>query len=204
MKKLFTFLLLALCLNQVAFAVQHPSKHHAIAAWIAEDTKGVVTEKTALKYVHYAFESAERWEVDPLLLLAIMKPESRYKANAKNRSGASGLMQVIPKWHRAKIKGRNIFNPKTNIDVAAQILNEYLEWNRENLYRAIQKYNGGARSHYVKNVKKTYKELRQVVTGWHFMNEEPMQAEYHYDKPRNWAASRERYVYKQMFAQSSY
>lgn len=53
-----------------------------------------------LKYVSYAYEAGEKWKVDPLLLLAIMKPESNYRQSACNKSGASGLMQVIPKWHR--------------------------------------------------------------------------------------------------------
>lgn len=51
----------------------------------------------------------------------IMNCESKEDPNAYNKSGASGLFQIIQKWHKDKIAGRDIFNPEINIDVAYQI-----------------------------------------------------------------------------------
>ncbi len=173
------------------FNLSFAGEREALASWIVQETKGKVAHATAAKYVSYAYEAGKKWEVDPLLLLAIMKPESNYRQSARNKSGASGLMQVIPKWHREKIKGRNIFNPKTNIDVAAQILNEYLNWHGESLHAAIKRYSGGAGKRYQNKIHETYVSLRRTVVIWKFVNEVPIQRIHRFEQPRHWAKIKE-------------
>ena len=182
------------------FNLSFAGEREALASWIVQETKGKVAHAVAAKYVSYAYEAGEKWKVDPLLLLAIMKPESNYRQSARNKSGASGLMQVIPKWHREKIKGRNIFNPKTNIDVAAQILNEYLNLQGNNLHKAIHRYSGGAGAHYKIKIRNTYKQLRQEVVRWKFVNEEHIENKHVFDEPRRWV----QYIQPEPAVASSY
>ena len=180
------FFALLQCLN-VSFA----GERAALAQWIVQETKGRVTSAQASKYVGYAYEAGQAWKVDPLLLLAIMKPESNFKQNARNKSGAVGLMQVIPKWHRDKIKKRNILNPKVNIDVAAQILDQYLNWHGESLHAAIKRYSGGAGKRYQNKIHETYVSLRRTVVMWKFVNEVPIQRIHRFEQPRHWAKIKE-------------
>ncbi len=51
----------------------------------------------------------------------VMWCESRCDPSAHNRSGASGLMQVMPMWH----KGRDPFDPQTNLAMALEV------WSRQ-------------------------------------------------------------------------
>lgn len=173
------------------FNLSFAGERAALAQWVVQETKGKVTPSQASKYVGYAYEAGQAWKVDPLLLLAIMKPESNFKQNARNKSGAVGLMQVIPKWHRDKIKKRNILNPKVNIDVAAQILDQYLNWHGESISTAINRYSGGANKKYHRDVQDTYKQLRKVIVEWKFINELHIQNSHRFHQPRYWATGEE-------------
>jgi hypothetical protein len=115
-----------------------------------------------------------------------MKAESNYRSTAANKSGARGLMQIIPRWHHDKIAGRNIMHYKTNIDVGAQILNEYLKLHRENFTKAMRMYSGGAGSPYKGKIHKTYQELRDVAYGWKFTNDKQLIAEHRFVDPRRY------------------
>lgn len=66
-------------------------------------------------------------ELDTAIVQAVMETESNYDPNAGNSSGAIGLMQVIPKWHkyRAEKYGlHDLWEPYTNILVGMDFLNE--------------------------------------------------------------------------------
>lgn len=173
------------------FNLSFAGEREALASWIVQETKGKVAHAVAAKYVSYAYEAGEKWKVDPLLLLAIMKPESNYRQSARNKSGASGLMQVIPKWHREKIKKRNILNPRVNVDVGAQILDQYLNWHGESISSAINRYSGGASKKYHRAVQDTYKQLRKVIVEWKFINELHIQNSHRFHQPRYWATGEE-------------
>jgi len=47
----------------------------------------------------------------------VMWCESRCSPTARNRSGASGLMQIMPMWWR----GRNPYEPATNLTMALEV-----------------------------------------------------------------------------------
>ncbi len=70
----------------------------------------------------YAFNLCIEYKFDYALLLAMIETESEYKQWAKSKAGAMGYMQIIPKYHKEKIKefSRNetdITNPYLNIKV---------------------------------------------------------------------------------------
>lgn len=66
-------------------------------------------------------------ELDTAIVQAVMETESNYDPNAGNPSGAIGLMQIIPKWHRHRAEKyglHDLWDPYTNILVGMDLLNE--------------------------------------------------------------------------------
>lgn len=82
--------------------------------------------EVARKYAVWVFEAAYRYSVDPILLLAIMSNESKFNYKAISPTGPIGLMQIAATWHKDKITSPSeLFDPKRNIFVGAQIVAEY-------------------------------------------------------------------------------
>lgn len=66
-------------------------------------------------------------ELDKAIVQAVMETESNYDPNAGNPSGAIGLMQIIPKWHRHRAEKyglHDLWDPYTNILVGMDLINE--------------------------------------------------------------------------------
>lgn len=141
---------------------------------------------TAKGYVVAAQEASSRSAVDPLLVLAVIARESKFVFTgnqddlSRNVDPMSvdplqphGPMQVSGRWHADKMPvdqaGR--IRPTTheeNIQAGAEVLAEYLERDRGNLRRALQRYNGcttGDCESYPAYVLRVRRELRQVVEG---------------------------------------
>jgi soluble lytic murein transglycosylase-like protein len=59
------------------------------------------------------------WTEDqlPELLDRIMWCESKCEPHAHNPSGASGLLQIMPMWH----KGRDAFDPDVNLAIGLEV-----------------------------------------------------------------------------------
>lgn len=93
-----------------------------------------------LKTVHY---EAQRAELDPELVLAVIDVESRYDRYAISSAGAQGLMQVMPFWlDEIGHPEDNLFVINTNIRLGCTILKYYLNMEKGNLSRALARYNG--------------------------------------------------------------
>lgn len=95
---------------------------------------------TILKTVHY---EAQRAELDPELVLAVIDVESRYDRFAISSAGAQGLMQIMPFWlNEIGRPDDNLFSISTNIRLGCTILKYYLNMEKGNLARALARYNG--------------------------------------------------------------
>ena len=88
--------------------------------------------------------------VDPLLVLAVMREESRYKPLAVSRSNAQGLMQLMPAtrdWIASKlgisVGAAAVFDPKTNIRLGTWYLSYLLRYFNGDVELALAAYNGG-------------------------------------------------------------
>lgn len=99
---------------------------------------------TAMKLMTTVYDIAKESKQDPKLILAIIATESSFNAKALSRRDAAGYLQVIPKWHRDKIKGRNIWNMEVNIEVGVKILNDCRR-KYSSLRNALGCYNGAVR-----------------------------------------------------------
>jgi soluble lytic murein transglycosylase-like protein len=110
------------------------------------DLKFKVSEPlTATKadIVKIAEEAATKYKLDSKLLLSIIKQESGFNQNAVSKTGAQGLMQLMPST--AKNLGViNSLDPKQNIDGGARYIKNLLEKYRGNLVLALAAYNAGS------------------------------------------------------------
>jgi soluble lytic murein transglycosylase-like protein len=95
--------------------------------------------------VESAFRAADQVGLDPLLVLAVIAIESRFNPFAESVAGAKGLMQIIPRFHRAKLEPfggeEALLDPQSNILVGARILQEYV-YRTGTLEAGLQLYNG--------------------------------------------------------------
>jgi hypothetical protein len=85
--------------------------------------------------------AARRHNVDPRLVHAVITVESRYRADARSRKGAMGLMQLMPATAR-ELQVRDPYDPAANIEAGVRHLRHLLE--RFDLPRAVAAYNAGA------------------------------------------------------------
>jgi soluble lytic murein transglycosylase-like protein len=89
-------------------------------------------------------KAAERYEVDPALVKAIIMAESSYNPMAVSRKGAQGLMQLMPRTARA-LGVKNSFDPKNNIDAGVRYFRQLLDQFDGDVKLAIAAYNAGSR-----------------------------------------------------------
>lgn len=95
-----------------------------------------------LRRVHH---EATRSSLDPELVLAVIQVESDFDRFAISRSGAQGLMQIMPFWlDEIGRPGDNLFHIGTNLRLGCTILKYYLELERGHMARALARYNGSA------------------------------------------------------------
>ncbi len=130
----------------------------------------IATEFTE-RIVGAAHRVAREVGLDPLLVLAVISVESRFNPIAESVMGAKGLMQIIPKYHAEKLRAAGgedaVFDPESNIEIGARILQEYVR-RTGTLEAGLQFYNGASRdttSSYAQKVFAERSRLLQVVSG---------------------------------------
>lgn len=101
------------------------------------------------KYKNYVLEFAEKYDLEPALVYATIKQESDFDKFAVSKSGALGLMQILPntaKWIAGELEidynEELIFEPKYNIEFGCFYLN-YLFNKFSDLDVVICAYNAG-------------------------------------------------------------
>lgn len=107
----------------------------------------LIGRDAAAPVVLAAHRAARQVGLDPLLVLAVIAVESRFNPLAESVMGAKGLMQIIPKFHRAKLEALGgeeaVFDPESNILLGARILQEYVH-RTGTLEAGLQYYNGAS------------------------------------------------------------
>jgi len=93
-----------------------------------------------LRTVHF---EAKNNGLDPQLVLAVIEVESGFRKYAVSSASARGYMQVMPFWTReAGRPGDNLFNLRTNVIYGCWILGHYMDREKNDLFRALGRYNG--------------------------------------------------------------
>jgi soluble lytic murein transglycosylase-like protein len=95
-----------------------------------------------IPYGELIHEKAEKYDVDPALVAAVIEQESRFKPRAKSHVGARGLMQLMPRTGRW-MGARNLYDPEQNVDAGVKYI-KYLDKRfNGDLKKIIAAYNAG-------------------------------------------------------------
>ncbi len=93
---------------------------------------------------------AERWELDPHLVAALIRQESAFTANTRSPVGARGLMQIMPPTGRAlarvegvRFSARRLYEPSLNLRLGTRYLRQLLGEFDERMDYALAGYNAG-------------------------------------------------------------
>lgn len=98
-------------------------------------------------------EHCQKYDIDPLLVMAIIRTESKFSSQAHSRVGAKGLMQIMPEtgaWIAKQMKISNfteemLFKPEYNIPMGIWYIS-YLERTfKGDLSVILAAYNAGER-----------------------------------------------------------
>lgn len=104
-----------------------------------------------IEYKDIIVKYAGSYGLDPYLVAAIIKVESRYDSFARSAKGALGLMQIKPstgKWIGEKLKITNfneemLYDPEINIKMGCWYLDYLLKYYNGDIKLVLAAYNGG-------------------------------------------------------------
>lgn len=109
------------------------------------------------EYSEYVYKYAQEYNVDPLMVFAIIKAESNFNPNVVSNSGAVGLMQLMDataeelcnKLDIFYVKKVSLYNPELNIQLGTKYFADLMKEYDNNYLLALTAYNAG-----IGNVKK--------------------------------------------------
>lgn len=123
----------------------------AMAHGIHHPSEEVDRYRYPLGYWETIQKQAVQKELDPYLVVALIRQESLFNPKALSPASAHGLMQLLPSTaaHLARQMGDNppgperLFDPELNLTLGTRYLKELLQRYGNNLIRAIAAYNAG-------------------------------------------------------------
>jgi len=143
-------------------AVLSPEQE-AVMDWINIQSHYKLDQSVVVKIVRSVYAHANRQRIPASRILGIMRVESRFNPKATSRQGAKGLMQVLARVHKDKLKGRSPFDPDTSVEVGTTIYRDYLEASSGNEHKALMRYVGGGTTKYATDVRKAERDLNKYV-----------------------------------------
>ena len=126
-----------------------------------ERTKGISMTRASFRRLYPTYywgeinQVARKMNLDPNLMIAIMRQESAFNTTAISRAGARGLMQVMPQTGRnmarlVKLKNfstEDLHDPHTSILLGGKHLSDHMKAFRKDKHRqlslALSAYNAG-------------------------------------------------------------
>jgi len=89
--------------------------------------------------------AGEVYDIDPKLVMAVARTESRFNTGASGRGGAAGMMQVMPKTgERYGLTVEQLMDPKIAIDFGAMYISERIAAYEGDWLLALSAYNQGS------------------------------------------------------------
>ena len=114
-------------------------------------------------------ETAQKHNVDPNLISAVISTESNWNTSAISRKGAQGLMQLVPETAQ-HFGVFNAFDPAQNVDAGTRYLSSLLERYNGDLPKALAAYNAGPRAvdrwRGVPDYRETREYVRKVTSSY--------------------------------------
>lgn len=118
------------------------------------------------RYAAKLAELAERFDLSPALMEAVVWQESRWNENARSPVGAQGLAQLMP--GTARYLGVDPNDPFANLEGGARYLREQLDRFGGDLEKALAAYNAGPgrveRSGGVPNIRETRQYVAAIIS----------------------------------------
>ncbi len=115
-----------------------------------------------LKQVYCETHRPGESRLPPGLVMAVIAVESRFDRWAVSRSGAVGLMQVMPFWpERLGLRRYELVHVAPNVRMGCAILRFYLGYEHNDVRKALARYNGSPGQ-------RNYPDL--VLTAWRRWN----------------------------------
>ena len=114
-------------------AAEEKAAAERAAAERAAAEKAAAEREKALKFKASEYdaifkEAAKKYDFDWRLLAALAKVESNFRHDAVSRSGAVGLMQIMPKIGKSLGYTRTqLLDARISVHIAAQVLNQNIE-----------------------------------------------------------------------------
>ena len=104
-----------------------------------------------LYYTDHLQKHTTKYEIDPLFVAAMIREESRYNADIVSRSGAIGLMQIMPATGRElagrlkipRFSTKILYNPDINIQMGSWYMKSLMDQFDNNHALVAGAYNGG-------------------------------------------------------------
>jgi hypothetical protein len=111
-----------------------------------------IAEEINVAIIKYSRE----YRLPPTFVLHLMKRESNFDVLADSKAGAVGLMQVMPKAHKDKMKkigitNGDLYHIDNNVRLGCWILREYFD-KTGTIEKALKRYVGGHHSTYANDI----------------------------------------------------
>ena len=155
MKILFLYFVVILMLSPINTSYSDYKKENI--------QKSILTEMERINMA--VIVNAKINNLDPLLIHAVIKPESEYFPKALSSKGCMGLMQVDPIVHKKllvklKLKKSDLFEIEPNIKVGTIVLKSYIKENHNSVLLGLKHYNGASDLRYANKVMRNYRKLK--------------------------------------------
>ena len=110
---------------------------------------------------------SSEYRLPPELIIHIIDRESRFRPLAKSKACAVGLMQIMTKAHKDKLKKMNItaeeaYHIDNNIKLGCWIFREYFD-SQKDIEKTLKKYVGGNHETYVKDILRAF--TNEAIVG---------------------------------------
>ena len=105
-----------------------------------------LSDKKKEQYKKSIIKWAYKYDLSPVFVASIIHRETNFRENLVSSAGAKGCMQIMPKFHKDKLKKlgiteKDLSNIDYGVNIGCQIIKEYLEnadWDyRKALYRYV-------------------------------------------------------------------
>lgn len=148
----------SLIFTSLALALPHQLKYHGARSLasnpltnpqVSTSIYNVIALSPKQAYEGIIREAAALYRVDANLIRSVMQAESAFDSTAVSRTGAMGLMQLMPQIAKA-FDVENPFDPRENIMAGTRLLRELLDSHHGNVSLTLASYNAGptAVAHY--------------------------------------------------------